>query len=579
MQQGSGTFPAAPAVVPTRQLHRQAMAVLGAVCALVVVACVALVHTGSRATLVQVAAVQRVPVMAPAELARAPVWAPRLEHAKAQVGQALAQDMRKLWADDRRDKTHDSLVNEDKDLSELRQVEFLKHRYEAIEKALAVAPMLEQVQGARAARPGELLVQNPRTGQRFLLYEYHVPGAGTSAEYLGGDGGIDSDYDAVSAPSDYFATDQKGDAPFGGVRGYGPADRHPTFQGEYHDYAGGDWTEMRGAPQQLAVLPRQPAQVLVMRDGEGQLRLLDARAIEGIRMRELARHLAVVPRQPAQMMYEYHVPGAGTSAEYLGGDGGIDSDYDAVSAPSDYFATDEKGDAPFGGVRGYGPADRHPTFQGEYHDYAGGDWTEMRGAPQQLKLIEAEHAHRLAAQRAMAEQILSQQLHRRSRAHVAPKKARASQSLPPKAASKMHTADRSVRKALAKKVHKETGKKMDGTLEMLAQKPALDSSSDREWGSVYEPKLVKIADVAGKSAQQKPLGKAATKAFNRWAAISDKVTSVYDPAKPGAENQEILADSEGKGGAWWAAPKFDGHGAKNDAWWIHTETHSKNQAF
>ena len=181
MQQGSGTFPAAPAVVPTRQLHRQAMAVLGAVCALVVVACVALVHTGSRATLVQVAAVQRVPVMAPAELARAPVWAPRLEHAKAKVGQALAQDMRKLWADDRRDKTHDSLVNEDKDLSELRQVEFLKNRYEAIEKALAVAPMLDQVQGARAARPGELLVQNPRTGQRFLLYEYHVPGAGTSA--------------------------------------------------------------------------------------------------------------------------------------------------------------------------------------------------------------------------------------------------------------------------------------------------------------------------------------------------------------------------------------------------------------
>ena len=446
MQQGSGTFPVAPAVVPTRQLHRQAMAVLGAVCALVVVACVALVHTSSRATLVQVAAVQRVPVMAPAELARAPVWAPRLEHAKAKVGQALAQDMRKLWADDRRDKTHDSLVNEDKDLSELRQVEFLKNRYEAIDKALAVAPMLEQVQGARAARPGELLVQNPRTGQRFLLYEYHVPGAGTSAEYLGGDGGIDSDYDAVSAPSEYFATD-------------------------------------------------------------------------------------------------------------------------------------EKGDAPFGGVRGYGPADRHPTFQGEYHDYAGGDWTEMRGAPQQLKLIEAEHAHRLAAQRAMAAQILSHQLHRRSRAHVAPKKARASQYLPPKAASKMHTADRSVRKALAKKVHKETGKKMDGTLEMLAQKPALDSSSDREWGSVYEPKLVKIADVAGKKAQQKPLGKAATKAFNRWAAISDKVTSVYDPAKPGAENQEILADSEGKGGAWWAAPKFDGHGAKNDAWWIHTEAHSKNQAF
>ena len=43
------------------------------------------------------------------------------------------------------------------------------------------------------------------------------------------------------------------------------------------------------------------------------------------------------------------MPGEGTPAEYLGGDNGVDSDYDEVSAPSEYFATDEKGDAQFGG--------------------------------------------------------------------------------------------------------------------------------------------------------------------------------------------------------------------------------------
>ena len=40
------------------------------------------------------------------------------------------------------------------------------------------------------------------------LYEYHVPG-----DYLGGDGGMDSDYDDVIAPSEFYGMDQKvGDA-------------------------------------------------------------------------------------------------------------------------------------------------------------------------------------------------------------------------------------------------------------------------------------------------------------------------------------------------------------------------------
>jgi len=49
--------------------------------------------------------------------------------------------------------------------------------------------------------------------------------------------------------------------------------------------------------------------------------------------------------------------------DYLGGDGGMDSDYDDVIAPSEFFGTDEKGDAPFGDIRGFGPADRAPIYQ------------------------------------------------------------------------------------------------------------------------------------------------------------------------------------------------------------------------
>lgn len=72
-----------------------------------------------------------------------------------------------------------------------------------------------------------------------------------------------------------------------------------------------------------------------------------------------------------QQLYEYHVPG-----DYLGGDGGVDSDYDAVISPSEYFGTDEKGDAAFG-EHGFGAADRNSIYQGEYHEYEGGEWVEM----------------------------------------------------------------------------------------------------------------------------------------------------------------------------------------------------------
>ena len=227
-----GTAPSAGAIVPTRRLHRQAMGALAGISALVLMAAVTLMHTRGKVGLLQGELV-RYPYMNTEMLVRSPVWKMReakLEHAKAKVGQVLAQDMRKMWTERAENKKGDSLKGEDKRLSELKEVEALKKRYHAIELALAKAPVLQQVQGSSVGRPEEMLVRDPRNGQMYLLYEYHVPGAGTSAEYLGGDGGMDSDYDAVSAPSEYFATDEKGDAPFGFMRGFGPADRHPTFQ-------------------------------------------------------------------------------------------------------------------------------------------------------------------------------------------------------------------------------------------------------------------------------------------------------------------------------------------------------------
>ena len=81
--------------------------------------------------------------------------------------------------------------------------------------------------GAQAARPrGRRQRAQARRAQaqQQQLYEYHVPG-----DYLGGDGGMESDYDDVIAPSDFFGTDEKGDAPFG-QHGFGAEERNPIYQ-------------------------------------------------------------------------------------------------------------------------------------------------------------------------------------------------------------------------------------------------------------------------------------------------------------------------------------------------------------
>jgi len=542
-----------------RRLHRQAMGALAAVSAVVLVAAATTAYTGSKIGLLQ-AEPARLAFVNGDELVRSPVWRAeygRLEHAKAKVGQALAQDMRKMWVDRAVDKKKDTLKGEDKELGELKQVENLKRRYDAIERALAQAPQLHQVQGLSAGRPGEMLVQDPRTGQMYMLYEYHVPGAGTSAEYLGGDNGVDSDYDEVSAPSEYFATDEKGDAPFeNGIN------RVDNMQGTYHDYAGDGWIEMK-------------------------------------------------PREQAPMLYEYHVPG-----DYLGGDGGVESDYDAVTAPSEFYGMDQKGDAPFGDLRGYGPADRDPTFQGEYHEYEGGDWTEMKGAPQQLaqvprqmmveepqmmvmrdnagqlrlvspRAIEGLEARRMAqlnAQRRMAAQILAM---RRQRKGVHASKPLAKKAyVPPKVVDQTPTKGHFIAHKIGNKaapnqpldVHAakkgKAAKKADARTEMLAE--AFDSSADRTWGKVYEPKLAPLSGLSGAAQPSPALSGLAAKEFKRWDALAQKVTDVYDPMKSGDENMQLKM---GHNGNWWSAKGFQGHTGHADNWWVHNKKHANNKAY
>lgn len=96
------------------------------------------------------------------------------------------------------------------------------------DKAAGAHTAQKQLHKTRASAPvssARAQAQRIRLVAPRALYEYHVPG-----DYLGGDGGMDSDYDDVTAPSEFFATDEKGDAPFGDLRGFGPADRAPIYQ-------------------------------------------------------------------------------------------------------------------------------------------------------------------------------------------------------------------------------------------------------------------------------------------------------------------------------------------------------------
>lgn len=113
----------------------------------------------------------------------------------------------------------------DEDFSKQSKVEITGGPDEAMKQL-----RLQQLFGNGMSRVMDKIARTRSTRKRFpravhqQLYEYHVPGG-----YLGGDGGIGSDYAAVSAPSEYFAMDEQGDAAFG-EHGFGAADRSPIYQ-------------------------------------------------------------------------------------------------------------------------------------------------------------------------------------------------------------------------------------------------------------------------------------------------------------------------------------------------------------
>ncbi|EKX39574.1 hypothetical protein GUITHDRAFT_164897, partial [Guillardia theta CCMP2712] len=490
-----------------RGKHREAMAALACISSVTLLAALALVSSGTS----KVGLFQGQPMVAPVidsrELAMAPAfWKTSMLHSEERVvAKNLAADMRKLWAAQKSRKNKDNNKVEKQELSDLKKVELAKKRYDTLAAIINEAPVLRRM---NSDKPHEVLAQDPRTGQIFVLYEYHVPGG-----YLGGDNGVDSDYDAVTAPSEYYSSAEKGDAPF-----TWSIDRNPIYQGEPNNYAGGEWFNMRSGPARL----RAPV---------------------------------------AQNLYEYHVPGG-----YLGGDNGVDSDYDAVTAPSEYFATDEKGDGAF-----EEPAGRDPVYQGEYHDYAGGDWTNMKATPQSLAAVpymmsqpvnadvavmrdgagrlrlvnlaaveglERAELARAAARNRMALQLMARRLARKNSAakvnHKAKPAAAASQKVPVK----------EVKKAAQPEVKKSTAKKSQ--TQMLADASWGSSSSTRTWGKVYNPKLVTLPNTDNAN-KEKPLSSRAEKEFQRWNKLAQKVTDVYDPMSEHSSNIKL---SLGKHDNW-----------------------------
>jgi hypothetical protein len=91
-----------------------------------------------------------------------------LSNEKKAVGAKLAQDMRKLFADK-------SKAAKEQDL---RKVEVMKGRYEALLNAMNRAPALKQLPQIN----NEMHVMDPRTGKVYALYEYHIPGDYEDAE-------------------------------------------------------------------------------------------------------------------------------------------------------------------------------------------------------------------------------------------------------------------------------------------------------------------------------------------------------------------------------------------------------------
>mmetsp|Transcript_36814 Transcript_36814/g.57552 ORF Transcript_36814/g.57552 Transcript_36814/m.57552 type:complete len:477 (+) Transcript_36814:1-1431(+) len=309
------SYGAIPLSSSAPSFHRQAMAVVAAIAAVVLVAAAFASHNAGR----YVGLLEEVPAYAPyvnaQMLAQSHAWedellaqqrAEKAAHKvekkvlnkdEAKVGKKLAKDMKAEW----------SAKSATKEWADFEKAEMLKARYEAIERAMKGAPVLRQM----APGPQGPRVINPATGQAYSLYEYHVPGGYEDAELM---------------PDEPLASDLKGIAPFTNA-----IDRVDTYQGTYPEYKvakgqalyddqpliinpifendekdlspfqnadtrvhtyQGTYPEYASQPQVLQVvdLPiqqQQAPQYFVMKDRMGRMVLVDSNQIQGLEAEKL----------------------------------------------------------------------------------------------------------------------------------------------------------------------------------------------------------------------------------------------------------------------------------------------------
>ena len=206
-----------------RKIHREAVVAVLVICSMTLIAAgyaaiYAGQHTGSAVNLLEISPIN-VPVVSVSQLARMEeYWNDRelsLEAEKKQIGSVLAEDMRRAW----------SAKSEGQKVQDLRRVEILRNRFESILSALESSPVLTKFNGPN----GEVRGYNPRTGQVYQLYEYHVPGNYPDA---------DLDLNPLLADDEKKLGDPFKD----------PAGRNPTYQGEYPEYAAARRTQTLYAP-------------------------------------------------------------------------------------------------------------------------------------------------------------------------------------------------------------------------------------------------------------------------------------------------------------------------------------------
>ncbi|KAJ1485234.1 hypothetical protein T484DRAFT_1892898 [Baffinella frigidus] len=247
--------------------HKQAVAAIAAISAamLLASACVLMAGTGHRTGLLE-HVVERAPYMSARALAHSPVWRQdvtkavadkerQLQKAKKQVGEQLKQDMTQLF-----DAKDTDLKQEHTKLHELKQVEVMKGRYEAILHAIETAPVLtpeapddmreaeEQLGGgaaqvapkgakqAQAQQEKGMKVVDERNGRVYVLYPYNPAPGGYADKEL--------------SPDPLMADDEK---TFGNFND--PISRNPIYQGHAPDYADGaplpQYMGTRASPQRL----------------------------------------------------------------------------------------------------------------------------------------------------------------------------------------------------------------------------------------------------------------------------------------------------------------------------------------